>query len=69
MFRGDGSRAQKLKKIHGIVSTVLSGIVAENTHDKYRKNSKCNKIPDLEKKGSQEGPRNIASIKDFFFAS
>ena len=40
-------------------------MLAENTHDeyrKYRKNNKCNKIPDqgrLIKQRSQEGPRNV----------
>ena len=41
-------------------------MLAENTYDKhrkYRKNNKCNKIPDLEKKGSQEGPRNVPKYR------
>ena len=38
-------------------------MLAENTYDKYRKNNKCNKIPDLEKKGSQEGPRNVTKYR------
>ena len=41
-------------------------MLAENTHDKYRKyrkNNKSNKIPDLEKKGSQEGPRNVPKYR------
>ena len=40
----------------------MSGIVAENTHDKYRKNSKCNKIPDLEKKEAKKDPEMSANI-------
>ena len=41
-------------------------MLAENTRDKYRKyrkNTKCDKIPDLEKKGSQEGPRNVPKYR------
>ena len=41
-------------------------MLAENTHDKYRKyrkNNKCDKIPDLEKNGSQEGPRNVPKYR------
>ena len=41
-------------------------MLAENTYDKhrkYRKNNKCNKIPDLEKKGCQEGPRNVPKYR------
>ena len=34
-------------------------MLAENTPDKYRKNNKCNKILDLEKRRNQEGPRNV----------
>ena len=33
MFRGDGSRAQNLK-IDGIVSTVLSGVVAQQARER-----------------------------------
>ena len=39
-------------------------LLAKNTHDKYRKNKKCNKIPDLEKKKrTQEGSRNVRKCR------
>ena len=40
-------------------------MLAENTHDKYRnyrKNNKCNKIPDLERKEAKKNPEMSANI-------
>ena len=50
-------------------------MLAENTHDKYRKNNKCNKNQDLERKEAKKGPEmsadigNIAKIARIFLAS
>ena len=50
-------------------------MLAENTHDKYRKNNKCNKIPDLQRKEAKKGPEmspniaKIASVPRIFLAS
>ena len=40
-------------------------MLAENTHDKYRKystNNKCTKIADLERKEAEKGPEMSAKI-------
>ena len=37
-------------------------MLAKNTHDKYRKNNKCNKIPDGKEK-RQEGPRSVRKYR------
>ena len=40
-------------------------MLAENTRDKYRKyrkNTKCNKIPDLQRKEAKKGPEMSANI-------
>ena len=37
-------------------------MLAENTHDKYRKNNKCIKIPDLQRKEAEKGPEMSANI-------
>ena len=37
-------------------------MLAKNTRDKYRKNNKCNKIPDLEKEEAKKGPEMSANI-------
>ena len=37
-------------------------MLAKNTHDKYRKNTKCNKIPDLQRKEAKKGPETSANI-------
>ena len=41
-------------------------MLAKNTHDKYRKNNKCNKIPDGKKKDKKgpEASANIAKIAE-----
>ena len=50
-------------------------MLAKNTHDKYRKyrkNTKCNKIPDLHGKEAKKGPdmfTNIAKVTRIFHAS
>ena len=47
-------------------------MLAENTHDKYRKNNKCNNIQDLESKEAKNGPEmsaNIAKVTRIFLAS
>ena len=51
-------------------------MLAKNTHDKYRKyrkDTKCNKIPDLQRKEAKKGPEmspniaKIAKVKQGFF--
>ena len=45
---------------------------AKNTRDKYRKNTKCNKIADLQRKEAKKGPEmsaKIAKVTRIFFAS
>ena len=37
-------------------------MLAKNTHYKYRKNTKCNKIPDLQRKEAKKGPEMSAKI-------
>ena len=37
-------------------------MLAKNTHDKYRKNNKFNKILDLEKEETKKGPEMSANI-------
>ena len=40
-------------------------MLAKNTHDKYRKcrkNTKCNNIPDLQRKEAKKGPELSANI-------
>ena len=37
-------------------------MVAENTHDKYRKNYKSNKNQDLEREEAKKGPEMSANI-------
>ena len=40
-------------------------MLAKNTHDKYlkyRKNTKCNKIPDLKRKEAKKGPEMSANM-------
>ena len=40
-------------------------MLAKNTHDiyrKYRKNTTCNKIPDLQRKEAKKGPEMSANI-------
>ena len=37
-------------------------MLAKNTHDKYRKNTKCNKIPDLQRKKAKKGPEMSANV-------
>ena len=37
-------------------------LLAKNTHDKYRKNIKCNNIEDLESKEAKKGPEMSANI-------
>ena len=47
-------------------------MLAKNTHDKYRKNTKCNKIPDLQRKEAKKGPEtsaNIAKVTRIFHAT
>ena len=50
-------------------------MLAKNTHDKYlkyRKNTKCNKIPDLQGNEAKKGPEmcaNIAKVTRIFHAS
>ena len=50
-------------------------MLAKTTHDKYRKyrkNTKCNKIPGLQRKKAKKGPEmsaNIAKVTGIFHAS
>ena len=53
-------------------------MLAENTRDKYRKNriyrknTKCNKIPELQRKEGKKGPEmsvKIAKVTKIFLAS
>ena len=50
-------------------------MLPENTHDKYRKNNKCNKNQDLEIKEAKKGPEmsaniaKIANVTRIFLAS
>ena len=47
-------------------------MLAENTRDKYPKNNKSNKIPDLERKEAKKGPEmsaKIAKVTRIFVAS
>ena len=44
-------------------------LLAENTHDKYRKNNKCNKNQDLETKEAKKDPEvsaNFAKVTRIF---
>ena len=41
-------------------------MLAENTYEKYRKNNKCNKIPDLQRKEAKKGPETFAKVTRFF---
>ena len=48
-------------------------MLAKNTkYRKYRKNTKCNKIPDLQRKEAKKGPEmsaNIAKVTRIFHAT
>ena len=53
-------------------------MLAKNTHDKYRKyrkDTKCNKIPDLQRQEAKKGPEmspniaKIAKVTRIFLAS
>ena len=37
-------------------------MLAKNTHDKYHKNNKCNKIKDLEREEAKKGPEMSANV-------
>ena len=50
------SNIAKIAKVKGFF------LLPKNTRDKYRKNNKCNKIPDFEKEEAKKGLEMSANI-------